>query len=93
MLQQMTGVVALNTVIIGNWDMLEDWRACCRLEQAEEKYRNREPREQDLEMIDQLKGAIHRLEASVKQLTVSSIYVFISTRSFWLLVGEIEIQY
>jgi len=41
---------------------------------AEERYQNREPRDEDLLMIDQLNGAIHRLEASVKQLNVSSLY-------------------
>jgi len=47
------------------------------LEQAEERYRNREPRDEDLLMIDQLKGAIHRLEASMKQLAVSLQYFVI----------------
>jgi len=46
----------------------------CRLEEAEDRYRNREPRDEDLAMIDQLKGAIHRLEASVKQFAVSLLY-------------------
>jgi len=41
------------------------------LEAAEERYQNREPRDQDLEMIEQLNGAIRRLEATVKQLNVS----------------------
>ena len=49
-------------------------RDCHRLEEAEERYQNREPRDEDLLLIDQLNGAIHRLEASVKQLTVSSVH-------------------
>jgi len=48
------------------------------LEEAEEKYQNREPRDEDLAMIDQLKGVIHRLEATVKQFAVSSISVLYS---------------
>jgi len=49
------------------------------LEEAEERYQNREPRDEDLMLIDELNGAIHRLEASVKQLTVSSLYSIILT--------------
>jgi len=48
-------------------------RDCHRLEEAEDRYQNREPRDEDLLLIDQLNGAIHRLEASVTQLTVSSV--------------------
>jgi len=58
---------------------IDEWVICwchwCRLEEAEERYHNREPRDEDLMMNDQLKGAIHRLEASVKQLTVSFVVV------------------
>ena len=47
-----------------------DWH---RLEEAEERYQNREARDEDLVLIDQLNGTVHRLETSVKQLTVSSM--------------------
>jgi len=43
------------------------------LEEAEERYQNREARDEDLVLIDQLNGTVHRLETSVKQLTVSSM--------------------
>jgi len=68
-----------------------DFSGWCRLEQAEERYQNREPRDQDLEVIDQLKGGVHRLEASVRQLTVSSIYFVFSvpiflTFGWWIVI-------
>ena len=48
------------------WDFLID-----RLEEAEERYNNRDSRPEDLELIQQLRDAIAEREARMKQLIVS----------------------
>lgn len=42
-----------------------------RLEEAEEKFRSRQPRPEDLEVIEQLKRALAERELDMKRLVVS----------------------
>lgn len=44
----------------------------CRLEEAEERYRNRESRPEDLERIRQLQEAIVQREQALKRMMVSA---------------------
>lgn len=55
-------------------------RSHCRLEEAEERYRNREAREEDLALIEQLKMALTSREQEMQQLIVSYIH------AMWLFV-------
>ena len=43
-----------------------------RLEEAEEKYRNRQSRPEDLEVIEQLKRVLAERELDMKKLVVST---------------------
>lgn len=45
-----------------------------RLEEAEEKYRSRQSRPEDLEIIEQLKRALAERELDMKKLVVSGVY-------------------
>ena len=44
-----------------------------RLEEAEERYNNRESRQEDLELIEQLRNAIQEREHRMKTLIVSFV--------------------
>lgn len=48
-----------------------------RLEEAEEKYRSRQSRPEDLEIIDQLKRALAERELDMKKLVVSAAWFII----------------
>ena len=56
-----------------------------RLEEAEEKYRSRQSRPEDLEIIDQLKRALAERELDMKKLVVSAAWFIICKNylSFW----------
>lgn len=45
-----------------------------RLEEAEEKFRSRQSRPEDLEVIEQLKRALAERELDMKKLVVSKIH-------------------
>ena len=45
---------------------------CCRLEQADVKYRNRESRPEDLDAIENLKAKVVEQELECQKLVVST---------------------
>lgn len=62
-----TVVIDYATVILMGW---ADERLCFSLEEAEERYRNREPREEDLQRIAQLQVMLQEREQQMQQLLV-----------------------
>ena len=53
-----------------------------RLEEAEEKYRSRQSRPEDLEFIEQLKRALAEKELDMKKLVVGADLYIILVRTF-----------
>lgn len=60
-----------------SWDGVCDTEWCCdvcRLEEAEERFRNRESRQEDLDLIQQLKQALAEREMEMKKLVVCTAH-------------------
>lgn len=63
----------------------------CRLIEAEERYRSREARPQDIELIEKLKRIISEQELKLKELTVRFTHVYFIPLILYVHLGRKEV--